>query len=108
MDVEIDNTFFPPNIPGERMVNSLPNVMLPFANQGPLVWFVAVTAVSLSAWITHRPSAEQNAEGLVVRLKKSDLADLSEENFWWRSVTFWWLLCVLGMFSLIFIFSFIL
>lgn len=88
--------------------SALPNFMLPFANQGALVWFVAVTAVSLSAWITHPPSAQQTTEGLVVRLKKSDLADLSEENCWWRSVTFWWILCVLGMFSLIFIFSFIL
>ena len=86
----------------------LPSFMLPFANQGAMVWLVAVVTVSISAWGTHPPPAEQTTAGLVVRLSKPDLADFSDGTSWLRSVTFWWLVCVLAMFLLIVIFSIIL
>lgn len=88
--------------------DALPSALLPFANQGALVWLVAVLSVSVSAWMTHPPPAENTARGLIVRLNKSDFSDFSKDTSWLRSVTFWWLICVLAMFLLILLFSIIL
>ena len=87
---------------------ALPSALLPFANQGALVWLVAVLTISISAWMTHPPPAEKTARGLIVRLNKSDFSDFSRGNSWLRSVTFWWLICVLAMFLLIVLFSIVL
>ena len=87
---------------------ALPSALLPFANQGALVWLVAVLTISISAWMTHPPPAEKTAMGLIVRLNKSDFSDFSRGNSWLRSVTFWWLICVLAMFLLIALFSIVL
>ena len=87
---------------------ALPSALLPFANQGALVWLVAVLTISISAWMTHPPPAEKTARGLIVRLNKSDFSDFSKGNFWLRSVTFWWLICVIAMFLLIALFSIVL
>lgn len=84
---------------------ALPSALLPFANQGALVWVVAVLSVSISAWRTHPPPAEKTTKDLIVRLNKSDF---SEGTSWVRSVTFWWLICILAMFLLIVLFSIIL
>lgn len=84
---------------------ALPSALLPFANQGALVWVVAVLSVSISAWMTHPPPAEKTTKDLIVRLNKSDF---SEGTSWVRSVTFWWLICILAMFLLIVLFSIIL
>ncbi len=54
---------------------------------------------------------KKTARGLIVRLNKSDFSDFSDfsrGNSWLRSVTFWWLICVLAMFLLIVLFSIIL
>ncbi len=87
---------------------ALPSALLPFANQGALVWLVAVLSVSISAWMTHPPPAEKTTKDLIVRLNKSDFYDFSKGTSWVRSVTFWWLICVLAMFLLIALFSIIL
>jgi Na+/proline symporter len=87
---------------------TLPSALLPFANQGALVWLVAVLSVSISAWMTHPPPAEKTTAGLIVRLNKSDFPDFPWDTSWLRSVTFWWLICVLVMFLLIVLFSIIL
>ena len=87
---------------------ALPSALLPFANQGALVWLVAVLTISISAWMTHPPPAEKTGSGLIVRLNKSDFSDFSSGNSWLRSVTFWWLICVLAMFLLIALFSIVL
>jgi hypothetical protein len=90
---------------------TLPSALLPFANQGALVWLVAVLSVSISAWMTHPPPAEKTTTGLIVRLNKSDFPDSPDspgDTSWLRSVTFWWLICVLVMFLLIVLFSIIL
>jgi len=84
---------------------ALPSALLPFANQGALVWVVAVLSVSISAWRTHPPPAEKTTKDLIVRLNKSDF---SKGTSWVRSVTFWWLICILAMFLLIVLFSIIL
>lgn len=84
---------------------ALPSALLPFANQGALVWVVAVLSVSISAWMTHPPPAEKTTKDLIVRLNKSDF---SKGTSWVRSVTFWWLICILAMFLLIVLFSIIL
>ena len=84
---------------------ALPSALLPFANQGALVWVVAVLSVSISAWRTHPPPAEKTTKDLIVRLNKSDF---SKGTSWVQSVTFWWLICILAMFLLIVLFSIIL
>lgn len=84
---------------------ALPSALLPFANQGALVWVVAVLSVSISAWRSHPPPAEKTTKDLIVRLNKSDF---SKGTSWVRSVTFWWLICILAMFLLIVLFSIIL
>jgi len=86
----------------------LPGFLLPFANQGALVWFVAVVTICISASITAPPSKQQTVKGLVVRLKKQDMVDFSRQTAWFRSVTFWWLFCVVAMFVLIAVFSIVL
>lgn len=88
--------------------DALPSALLPFANQGALVWLVAVLSVSISAWMTHPPPAEKTARGLIVRLNKSDFTDFTRGTSWLRSVTFWWFICVLAMFLLIALFSIVL
>lgn len=87
---------------------ALPSALLPFANQGALVWVVAVLSVSISAWMTHPPPAEKTTKDLIVRFNKYDFSDFSKGTSWVRSVTFWWLICILAMFLLIALFSIIL
>jgi SSS family transporter len=86
----------------------LPSFMLPFANQGALVWLITVLTVSISALITKPPSSEQTTDGLVVRFSKLDFVDSSGRTSWFSSVTFWWVACVLAMFLLVAIFSILL
>ena len=87
---------------------ALPSALLPFANQGALVWVVAVLSVSISAWMTHPPPAEKTTKDLIVRFNKYDFSDFSKGTSWVRSVTFWWLICILAMLLLIALFSIIL
>ena len=86
----------------------VPSFLLPFANQGAVVWFVAVVTICISAMITAPPSKERTVEGLVVRLNQIDWTDSSRQKALYRSVTFWWIVCVLAMFFLIGLFSLIL
>jgi Na+/proline symporter len=85
-----------------------PGFMLPFANQGAMVWLVTVLTVSVSALITSAPSARQTTNGLVVRLSKSDFSNTTSGRFGLQSVAFWWVACVASMLFLIIIFSFVL
>lgn len=85
-----------------------PSVLLPFANQGALVWLVAVLAVSISAGLSAPPDPAQTGVGLVVRLSRGDFVDPNGSGSLLRSVTFWWLLSVAAMFFLIGVFSIVL
>lgn len=86
----------------------IPGVLLPFANQGALVWLVAVITVSVSAWFSEPAVAEQTGTGLVVRLTKGDFLHPDRKSTFLQSVTFWWLLSVIAMFALVLLFSIIL
>lgn len=86
----------------------VPGILLPFANQGALVWLVAIITVSVSAALSNPPTAEQTGVGLVVRLSRDDFRDLRKNSILFQSVTFWWVVSVFAMFGLIGMFSLIL
>jgi len=88
--------------------DQIPSFLLPFANQGALVWFVAVVTVSVSAWFSAPPVAEQTGTGLVVRLRKEDFLNPNKTATIFQSVTFWWIISVFAMFLLIGLFSIVL
>lgn len=84
---------------------TLPSFMLPFANQGALVWLVTVLVVSISALITKPPATEQTSDGLVVQFKRSDFVNSAGGSYWFQSITFWWITSVAAMVLLILVFS---
>ncbi len=77
----------------------------PFANQGLIVWGVAVLTCIISAFFTPKPKAEQVSSGLVLNLK--DLTNLKDGlgNSWYSSVGLWWGLSFILMLVLIIAFS---
>ena len=79
----------------------------PFANQGLIVWAVAMVTCMVSAHFTPKPKAEQISSGLVLNLK--DLANLKDGlgSKWYNSVGFWWGISFALMVVLILSFSLI-
>lgn len=79
----------------------------PFANQGLIVWAVAMVTCMVSAHFTPKPKAEQVSSGLVLNLK--DLTNLKDGlgDRWYKSVGFWWGVSFVLMIVLILSFSLI-
>lgn len=79
----------------------------PFANQGLIVWAVAMVTCMVSAHFTPKPKAEQVSSGLVLNLK--DLTNLKDGlgSKWYNSVGFWWGISFALMVVLILSFSLI-
>lgn len=77
----------------------------PFANQGLMVWAVAVLTAVVSACFTSSPAGEQVGEGLVFSF--SNLSTLKEGlgRRWYSGVFFWWALSFVLMVVLIVYFS---
>lgn len=87
--------------------SALAQFVKPFANQGLIVWAVAVITCMISACFTPKPKADQVSSGLVLNLK--DLTNLKDGlgSKWYSSVGFWWGLSFVLMVVLILSFSLI-
>jgi SSS family transporter len=84
---------------------ALPHYLLPFANQGVLVWLVSMLTIFVSAMLTAPPSAEQTTQGLVVQFKELGLSQSAGGGLWYQSVTLWWGACVFILCLLVIVFS---
>ncbi|MEZ5275766.1 MAG: sodium/solute symporter [Opitutaceae bacterium] len=86
---------------------ALPDWMMPFANQGMLVWAVCMIVCTASALITPPPSPEKVSDDLTFNWKKMDFKG-GLGTHWWNSVTLWWAIALAGMFFFVFLFSVVL
>ncbi len=82
----------------------LPDWMIPFANQGMLVWAVCMVVCTISTLVTPAPSIEQVSEDLTFDWKKMNMVGGLGDR-WYTSVTLWWALAVLIMFGFVYVFS---
>ncbi len=62
----------------------------PFANQGLIVWAVALITTAVSAALTPAPDAEQVGEGLVLDFENRSILTQNMGDKWYSSVWFWW------------------
>ena len=77
----------------------------PFANQGLIVWGVAIMTCTISALITPAPAPEQVSSGLMLNLKDMTNLKTGLGDKWYSSVWLWWGLSFGLMLALIIIFS---
>lgn len=85
----------------------LPSWMIPFANQGMLVWLVSMVTCIVSAFITPAPEASKNVEEMIFNIKNVRFGGGLGDK-WYNSVTFWWALGLFLMFFFMFLFSVVL
>jgi solute:Na+ symporter, SSS family len=85
----------------------LPAFMMSFVMQGLSVWVFCLVVLFISTMVTADPAPEQVGEGLVFNWKKMDFGSGLGDK-WYSSVTFWWAVCVAGMFFFVLLFSVIL
>lgn len=77
----------------------------PFANQGLMVWVVAVLTAVISACFTSSPADEQVGEGLVFSFHNLTTLKEGLGRRWYSGVFFWWTLSFVLMVLLIVYFS---
>lgn len=77
----------------------------PFANQGLMVWAVAVLTAVISACFTSSPADEQVGEGLVFSFHNLTTLKEGLGRRWYFGVFFWWALSFVLMVLLIVYFS---
>ena len=77
----------------------------PFANQGLMVWAVAVLTAVISACFTSSPADEQVGEGLVFSFHNLTTLKEGLGRRWYSGVFFWWALSFVLMVLLIVYFS---
>lgn len=77
----------------------------PFANQGLMVWVVAVLTAVISACFTSSPADEQVGEGLVFSFHNLTTLKEGLGRRWYSGVFFWWALSFVLMVLLIVYFS---
>ena len=80
----------------------------PFANQGLMVWAVAVLTAVISACFTSSPADEQVGEGLVFSFHNLTTLKEGLGRRWYSGVFFWWALSFVLMVLLIVYFSVVL
>jgi solute:Na+ symporter, SSS family len=93
--------------PLEASQSEFAKFIKPFANQGLIVWGVAMITCTISALYTQPPKAEQLGSGLVLDWKNLEILKDGLGNRWYKSVTFWWALSFVTMILLIICFSLI-
>ena len=82
----------------------LPDWMIPFANQGMLVWAVCMITCAVSAVLTPAPSEDQVSADLTFNWKNMRLSE-GLGNHWYSSVTLWWAIAIIMMFGFVILFS---
>lgn len=76
----------------------------PFANQGLIVWGVAIIVTLISAAFTPAPAAEQVGRGLVLNFDDKAILTQDMGDKWYKSVWVWWVASVVLMVALILFF----
>lgn len=80
------------------------NFVKPFANQGLIVWGIAMIVAFISSLITPAPKAEQVGNGLVLDFENTAILKQEMGSKWYNSVWLWWIISVLLMIVLVLVF----
>ena len=76
----------------------------PYANQGIINWAFCMIVCAVVSLLTPPPRPEQVTDDLTFNWRKMRSVDQTK-TAWYASVSFWWLLSVIGMIALILIFG---
>lgn len=86
---------------------SLHAFLIPYANQGAVNWAFCMVLCSAVSLLTPPPRPEQVTDDLTFNWSKMNLGG-GLGSHWYSSVTLWWALCLVLMFSFVFLFSVVL
>lgn len=87
--------------------NEIANMVKPFANQALITWIIAMVTCTIMAFLTPAAKPEQTTPGLIFSFSGSAFKE-GLGNVWYKSVGFWWSLCVLFLIIIVILFSVVL
>jgi len=84
-----------------------PTWILPYANQGVIMWAFCMIVCTVVSLLTEPPPPEQVTDDLTFNWKKMNIGGGLGDR-WYKNVTFWWSISVVLMFGFIILFGWIL